>query len=284
VNFLTFIFSILLVLSFGVLAIQEKLSGGRRLRTTYLGHTSATRKLLSKSETETYQSFSGTYTYPTEKSSSQKKHTPRKPKINPECARLNLHPLIQEGREAHPILYELTAKLLKTFYGEPLLANHPRAEYAFLDLLLKKLATHTGPLEKLTLGDPHTQALYYKMLKGTKNGAYPSLLDYILLEENPSKICLSHAHPDLIALFFGRKAADRMFDELHKKKPPAITKEWIEQICSESHLIALDPNLLALLEFGRPKPHPKRTKTTWIAEDDTSHISLRKTIYRPPSI
>jgi hypothetical protein len=284
-NFLTFVFSILLVLSFGTYAAIEKMAGDRRIRSTYLGHLKANRKILSKCESETYRHFRSVEKgaeEKTKKQSSPKPTPPTVPRINPECARLNLWPLVQEGRESHPFLYESTAKLLRLFYGSALFENKPRAEYAFLDQFLKKAKEHPTSLEKISLGT--FQPLYYKMLKGTKewnleaNLGYPSFLDAVSLEESPSKVCICHAHPDQLAVFFGPKAAAKLFAELHQKNPPPASKDLIERICSESHAMPPDPSLYLLLELGRPA-HSKHSKRTLIEEDSDTHVSLRKNVY-----
>jgi hypothetical protein len=293
VNFLTFIFSLLLILSFSTFATLEKQLGDRRIRTSFLGHLKANRRILSKCETAAYKTFRAVPKTSPEKAKETTPNPIERPLINPACARLNLWPLIQEGREEHPLLYEAAAKLFKTFYGAVLFEDKPRFEYRFLDLFLKKsrqALQKQSPfaLEKLSLDDPAFQGLYYKMLKGTKERSvenkigYPSLLDSISIEESPSKICLSHAHPDQIAVFFGFKAADKLFKELHQQQPPLLTAEFIEKVCSECHVVMVDPKIFALFEFGRPA-HDHKSKTTFIEEDKDTHISLRKNVYFPRS-
>ncbi len=289
-NFTTFVFSLLIILSFGTFAAIEKQTSNRRIRSTYLGHLQASRKILSQCETEIYRSF---HSIPKQEKEPPQSHpkspssAPEIPKINPACARLNLWPLIQEGREAHPLLYETAAKLFKTFYGATLFEKKARAEYRFLDHFLQKAKENPEALEKLVL-NPAYQSIYYRMLKGTKQWnletgvGYPSLLDALTIEETPSKICLSHAHPDQMAVFFGPKVAAKLFAAVHQKEAPPLTKELIEKICSENHITALDPALFDLFELGRPR-HPKRSKTTLIAEDSETHISLRKNVYLPRS-
>lgn len=289
-NFLTFIFSLILIFSLGTFVTLEKQAGDRRLRSTFLGHITANRKLLSKWESETYQTFRSRPNPPSEQLSSSTKKEPKPaktPPINPECAKINIGPLIQEGREAHPFLYEITLKLLKQFYGASIFDNKPQLADPFLTVFLKKakeaMEKKTFSLEKLSLEAP-IQWQYYKMLKGTKQWdqgqkiGYPSLLDMVKVEEKPSKICLSHAHPGLIALFFGDKAADKLYQQMHGENSSPITKEAIEQACSESHIAILEPAIFDFLELRQPS-HAKDKKTTWIAEDQTTKISLRKNIY-----
>ena len=87
-----------------------------------------------------------------------------------------------------------------------------------------------GPfaLEKIEFQDASLQPLYYKMLKGTKNGdPYPSLLDYIKVEPVPAKICISHAHPQLLSVLFSSKAGNELYKMLHTPKTPMPSRETI---------------------------------------------------------
>lgn len=121
------------------------------------------------------------------------------------------------------------------------------------------------------------------MLKGTKywsladKRGYPTLLDYVKIEDQEQKICLFHAHTDLIAAIFNPDIAIRLYEEIHKEDAPLLTKELVERICSEKHLIAVDAELFNLLELGNP--HHEEFKKTFLAKDDSSGVCLRKQIY-----
>lgn len=286
-NFLTFIFSLLLIFSLGSFILLEKQAGNRRLRTTYLGHIAANRKILSKCESETYQSFrSIPKPAENEKRQVSKKEPPKAPPLNPECARFNLWPLIQEGKESHPFLYEATMKLLKTYYEAAVFSEKSQIE-AFLNVFLKKAKEQTKhhflSLEKLHL-NPDLQSLYYKMLKGSKkwdfdqNIGYPSLLDVIKVEESDTKLCLQHAHPGQIAILFGSKAANKLYHTLHEEESESLSKEKIEQICSESHAPIFNSFVFNFIEL-KSASHSKHGKTTLIVTDQDSQVSIRKNIY-----
>jgi hypothetical protein len=190
--------------------------------------------------------------------------------------------LIQEGREQHPLLYELAAKMIRTFYGQ-LAVKQKRFEYHLLDALLVAAKSAPAPLalEKLDLGE--NQRIYYKMLKGTKKWdlsqalGYPSLLDYVKAEASSDKICLFHAHPDVMAVLFGDKVAARLHAEIHQQDGPLLTQELIERMGSEMHIITLDPEIFTLLELGRP--HHEENKKTFIAEDNSHEVSLKRNFY-----
>lgn len=272
-NILGLIFSLLLILSYGFYATWDKQTAASRLRRTYVGHQNANRKLLNHYQSELYRSFrgKGEATRPKEKKSPSK--TPKKPALNRDCAKLNIWPLIQEGRDNHPFLYELTAKMIRTFYS-PLIQGK-RFEYHFLDNLLDSAkAQQETALEKIALKDPDLQRVYYKMLKGTRQG-YPPLLDYLKAEQSPSKLCLFHAHPDLIALFLGPTAASNLYEEIHRENGSLLTQELVEKFSNEAHQITLDSELFKLLELGRPEH--QEYKKTLIAED--RDVQLRKTVY-----
>lgn len=289
-NFLTFVFSLLLIFSFGTFVTLEKQVGNRRLRSTCLGHVAANRKILSQCERETYQTFRS-LPKPAEKiseaSEKQQKKPIEAPPINPECSRINLKPLLHEGRKEHPYLYETALRILKTFYSRSLFADKPQTVELFFNAFLKKIEESIGKepfcLEKLAI-EPPFQMQYYKMRKGTKEWdaeqklGYPSLLDIFKIDESPSKICLAHAHPGLLAALFNDRAAQKLFQLMHQENPVAITKEVIENTCSESHIPILDPAIFDLIELKR-STHRKRGKTTLVAEDRETHISLRKNIY-----
>lgn len=289
-NFITFVFSLLLIFSIGTFVSLEKQAGDRRLRSTYLGHVSANRKILSKWESQVYKSFrtqSSPAKEPTQNPTKKEQSVIKIPQVNPECARLNLWPLIQEGREAHPFLYDIVLKFLDTFYGHTLFNEKPQAKVLFLNEFLKKakiaIQKNKFSMEKLSL-EPTFQLQYYKMLKGTKEWdieqkiGYPSLLDVFKAEESPSKICLCHAHPGQIAALFNIKVGISLYREIHKDTSLPVTKELVEKICSESHMMMLDPDLLALIDIGR-SIHAKKGKTTLVAEDSDTQIRLRKNIY-----
>ncbi len=288
-NFLTFIFSLLILISFGTVITLDKQVTGRKIRNTYLGHAEVNRNLLSKCESRTYKAFRST-TKPEKKSPTTDQTKKRKNrKINPDCAKLNLWPLIQEGRETHPFLYQTALSLIKTYYSANLFAEKKGKEAFFLQTFLKKAKEESSQkqalsIEKITLKED-LHPLYYKMLKGTKDWSweektgYPSLLDVIKVEETPSKICLCHAHPGQLAVLFGAKTADKLHQEIHKQERPIVSKEMIETLCSEAHLFSLEPQLFDLIETGNAS-HKEKEKTTFVAENEESHISIRKNIYK----
>jgi hypothetical protein len=295
-NLLGLVFSIMLILSYGFYACWDKHTASTRLRNTFTAAQQANRKILNSFESEVYNGLDRIRTPGTkdevqeeedEKESPSKKKKQDEPDMNRTCSRINLWPLIQDGRESHPALYELAAKLIRTFYGQ-IHTGEKRFEYQFLDLLISSSKTSLKEdgklsLEKLTLLKPEYQRVYYKMLKGTKNWdlreglGYPPLQDYVKVEPSDEKICVSHAHPDLLTVLFNAKIGWKLHAEIHQKDAPALTRELIEKVCSEMHLISVDEDLLKLLELGYP--YHEEQKKAFIAEDEKGNVSLRKNLY-----
>lgn len=286
-NILGLVFSLLLILSYGFYACWDKQTASNRIRTTYLSHEKANRKILNSYQSEVYKNL-GRKTKPVETHEEEILEQEEtfciavKPELNRECAKLNLFPLIQEGRERHPILYELAAKLIHTFYA-PLGNREKRFEYHFLDALLASARAYPTDIpfafEKLDL--KKFQRVYYKMLRGTKEWnlaadiGYPPVLDYIKIAPGQEKLCLCHAHSDLFLVLFGQKMATALYPVVHQKDGPAFTQELVEKFCSEAHLMPLDLDLLALLEYGHH--HHPELKKTLVATDN--NVCLRKTVY-----
>ncbi len=288
-NVIGFVFCILAVLSLGASLILEKQVSAHRLRSSYLGHIAASREILDQTTSEFYaslktQSCSEEKRKGDKESAPQNKRLPPPPPINPLCARLDLTPLIEKELEERA-LYEAASKLLRIFYHD--LFERAQAETKFLDALLKVVRLQIahqefGGLEKVSFKDPHFQMIYYKMLKGTKKNdvlkgvGYPSLLDYVKIESSASKICLRHAHPNLLSVFFTDKGGAKLYEAIHTPKAPPVTKETIERICQEVHAPLLSPEIFDLFQIAQS--HDAVKETTLIGEDSGSKTCLRKVV------
>jgi len=292
-NVLGLVFSLMLILSYGFYACWDKQVASTKVRKTYLGHQKANRKILNSYQSLVYKNYRST-TKPSvgeETFSISKLKKEEQPtnytQINQSCAKINLLPLIQEGKENNQALYDFTIHLIGSLY-KPFCQGEKRFEHRLLDSLLKAAAYQKEDfsLEKIDLQDPTLQKKYYKMLKGTKNWdltsktGYPSLLDYIKIETSTDKICIFHAHISLLNTLFGDKAATFLYDELHSKETTALTKELIDTACSHTHRISPDPDLLDLLDLGPHHDHAELKKTL-VAEDKASHVILKKVVHFP---
>ncbi|MBM3184036.1 MAG: hypothetical protein FJZ64_01870 [Chlamydiae bacterium] len=288
-NLLGLVFSLLALLSFGASLAIDKQMAAKRLHFSYTGNAVAHRHILNHYESELYSSLKS-IPKESEKSEDPKKEPrlPPPPPINPPCARLNLFPLLEQSEEEKKVLYETAAKFLRTFYGPTLFEKKPKQEYVLLSSLLeemKKERIKKGSIsfEKIALPNRELSSLYYKMLKGTKKYdsakkiGYPSFLDYFKLDSTPSKICLNHAHPHLLSLFFPEKVAISLYATIHKQNAPALTKETIERLFQEAHLPLLQSGWADLFEFETHR-HTKQIQTTILGYDPDTDISVRKVI------
>lgn len=198
--------------------------------------------------------------------------------VNPECARLNLYPLLQDKNNAkNSLLYETAAQALKTWYGEMLFDNKPGAEYRFLDAFLKTVARSPRmALEKLEFDIPAMQHAYYRMLKGQKPDLLPSLLDLIQLSPTPQAICIHHAHPQMLAALFSPKISSLLYQQIHQDEEAPITQEMIQRICLQEHHLVND-RIFDLVSLGRAK-HKETQSSTLIIKDADTPVCVRKTI------
>lgn len=295
-NVLGLVFSLMLILTYGFYACWDKHVASNRLRKTYVGFETAHRKLLNTYQSEIYGTLRSKKAIPdpeedevSDRIEPEPKPLPTAPPLkaseaNAECAKLNLWPLIQEGRNAHPALYEAVARMIRTFYSS--LSKEKRFEYKFLDDLLAsaKVALQDEKafaLEKVALSD--YPLLYYKMLKGTQEWdliehvGYPTLLDYLKVDPQSQTTCLSHAHPDLFIALFGKDIAQSLYADIHRKGGPPLTSELIIKACAENHQHLPDPQLLALFIFGHVDSQGKMK--TLLAHED--QVYLRKTLFIP---
>jgi hypothetical protein len=292
-NLLPFIIAILLVLSYGASSLMQKHFLASKTHASYLGLRRAERALLRKSEGARYAALPGVPVKVNKSeaasNSPQEKKLVPEPMINPNCARLNLFPLLVEDKQTHPELYAQALKLLELFYQKKLFGEN-RAQKLLDRLLLsakKKLSNKEAiPLESLVLEDKELQSIYYMALKGTKKcelnrNGYPPLIDFLKIDPNPSPICLFHAHPHMLAPFFGVKNARPLYQKLHTECKSGIELSALLLLVDAHELSFVDPKVWALLDFHRSQHSSMGRKAeTLAAEDAASGISLRRNISR----
>lgn len=277
-NILGIVSTLLVLLSFGALLSFEKQTGSARLRPYYLGQKAACRDLLNQCESKYYASIQRIQSSETKQDAdkkplSKKKKSPEIPPFNPSCARLNLFPLLTRGARTESYLYQASLQLLKTCYGKSLFQGNDREVERFFTQFLQAAAQAPElSLEKISFPSPELQRLYYTLLKGTKKrdlaqgiGLAP-LADFFKIDPSPGKICLRHAHPDLLAALFCPSKAERLYREIHASCP-----ESMERIC-----IKLQIPLLYLDLFQDISGICKEKETSLLGEDPDTGISLRK--------
>lgn len=287
-NVLGLVFSILFILAFGFYACLDKEVSLRAIHKTFISLSSARRELACSYEKEAYKAIryvkkpsSLKKTSPTQ-STQKRKATP--PKINPECAKINLWPLLKQEKEDHPILYERLVHLIEHFYEKPLLPFFSKQkDFAriFLDAWIKQLRKNPQDrpilFEQVAFKDKDLQILYYNMLRGAK-GKYPSLLDFVkVTPDKKQKLCLLHATPAMLSVFFG-DAANAVFEEMHSETL-AVTEDRIEEICRSFHYHLNAKEVFPLVNLSRFE-HLPADEVTLLAEDTKTSISLRKKILR----
>ncbi|HLB53435.1 MAG TPA: hypothetical protein VJK48_06995 [Chlamydiales bacterium] len=288
-NALGFLSFLLSLLSLAVFTSFDKFSSAQKIRSTYVGHLEANRDIFNQKESTWYKKIPSNSSH--EKSQlkhgsklKEKKGTESKiSPFNPESARLNLMPLLNGKKQEDPLLYETTLKLLLFFYGDALFLGKKKNAQQFLDGWLAAIDLRKGKkepflLEKMAFSNPLLQDLYYKMLKGTKKkDSYPSLLEYFKIDSQDTKISLYHAHPTLLEAFFSPKAAQKLYSAFHgQDKEPLPSRETVERLCLESHLI-LDPKLLDLCDFTQSTVK-EDSQSFFLGKDPKEQISLKKKV------
>lgn len=295
-NLLGLIFGILIICACTFSLSMHKFLLSRPVEISCQNHLKAARKILNSYESEYYKSLrEGVKKEESKRPAPQvsAKQTEKKEKplpLNRDCSRLNLWLLIEKGKDENPVLYETAAKILRSLYQKPLFENEIRFEYALLDAILSAAKTEDNnppPLEKLLLQDKNVkrlyplQAIYYRMLKGTKQGAgkgYPCLTDYFSIEsKSSSTLCLRHASIEMLSALFNPKAGILLYQEIKKNKHP-LGKERILEICTQSGLTTLQDDFLRLIDL---KTQRHRLSGKKILVEQEGEVTLRKQIFLP---
>lgn len=291
-NILPFVLAVLMILSYGVSASFQSRIESRRNQKAHLGLRKTELSFLRNSEQAQYDELPGipvkVVKQQTASNSTVQEPIEKEPEQpNPICSRLNIFPLIDEGRNKHPNLYETSAKLISTFYSTALFGSEKGFEYKFLDAILAAAKRTLKeefvlPIETLDLKDPKLQAIYYTTLKGTKKCSlgkkgYPPLIDYLKIERKDAPICLFDAHLNMLTVFFGKKTAQIVHKTLKDGQKQSLDLDTIIQLASDPMLASVDQEVWKLLNFKRPT-HGTASRRTLIAEDAETGISLRKDI------
>jgi hypothetical protein len=283
-NILPFVLAILIVLSYGASVSFQSRMASRRNQKAHVGMRSAEMQILRQSEWELYDHLPGEPVKVEKMKHDAPPKEEKKEVINPSCAKLNLFPLIDQGKMALPALYETAAKMLRLFYRNTLFENQA-LEYRLLDAILAagKRSLNESlslPIETLDLKNGDLQALYYTALKGTKKcqlseKGYPSLLDYLKIDRMVAPICLFDAHPHILTLFFGPKTASIVHREIHSGQKQSLELETILQLSSDPDLAFVNPDVWKLIDFHRPT-HGSSSRLTMIGEDAETGICVRR--------
>jgi len=214
----------------------------------------------------------------------------------PACSRLNLYPLIKKKPQENKELLHIFERLIQTLYENS--TFYPKKEKNFAkkmalsichaaheQLIEEKNPLHKKRLEKLFLSSSSMQQIYYKMLKGSlhydfeKEIGYPSLLDYIKIEEGKeSKICLSCAPYEVLSYLFSPSVAQTIIAKREKSKNP-LTEEEIKTIVFNNRQSPTYANLFKVVQTSCKSQ--KKYPITFIAEDTEAGIKVHKRLNLP---
>jgi hypothetical protein len=228
----------------------------------------------------------------TSKINTPTKNTPPKQKKKKEeneiydCARINVLPLLENGKNSEKELYNIMIKLLKNTYFKN--SKEKNIASIFLNNLIKsskkslkeKIKTSQTKisqtkeitLEKITFENENFQRIWYQMLKGSKffdpekNIGYPSILEFISITSH-NKICLHKAKKELLLSLFNENTAKKIIflrNEDKKNLKNLITKE------------KLNSKNWNLVDFSH-KNHSKCARFV-ICTDEESKISIKKNL------
>lgn len=296
-NVIPFVMAILLILTYGMAASMQGRFLTHRNQKAYLSLRGAELDILRKSEWRQFNALPGEAVKKAQQprnSHPKKQAESEEPEqtvaLNAPCARLNLYPLIFEGRDAHAALYETAAKMLRIFYQQPFFNTEKRFEYKLLDAILagaksKIEGKNSLALETIAIHDPSLQPLYYSLLKGTKHYqlsevGYPTLMDYWKIEKETAKICLYHCHPDMLTVFFGEKTAPKLYKEIRENsKKAGMNLDAILDWASDPQLHFVDKAVWDLIDFKRPQ-HSEALRQTMIGQQ--GEVLIRKNIALKP--
>ncbi len=293
-NLLSLVMGLLLIFACTFTLSLRKEAMSKGVEKTYQAHTKASRKILNSYESICYERMREEKKEPQKEKNTNAHHEPHAEPLNLDCARLNLWPLLQDGKEKHLILYETTAQLLRTFYGKSFFPGELRWEYRLLDVILASAQmaaldpglTHI-PLEKLSLKESNVkqlyslQMVYYRMLKGTKKQTreqgYPSLLEYFVAEKKETHLCLQHASIEMLRALFSERIAPILYRELKEKEIPLLP-ERIREICTQNGLISLSDDFIQLLDLHSSRHQPSGQKTLVKEAED---VCLKQRVFLP---
>ncbi len=283
-NILPFILAILLVLGYISSSLLQKHFLSSTTDKTYLGLRRAERVLLRSSETARFRMLPGVPLKVQRKEPVKKEPTiVPEPRINPSCARLNLFPLLTEGKQVHGHLYAMALKLLETFYQDKLFDSGQLLD-ALLSAVKQQLQSNQSlSLETFDLGP--LQGGYYAALKGTKQcdlvsgTGYPPLIDYFKFERGATQVCLFHAHPHMLAPFFGVNNARVLYQKLHTDCKPGVEIEAIFHMIDSVQLQFVDPKVWTLLQCTKPRHSKEGMLETKVADDVVSGVSVRRKVF-----
>jgi hypothetical protein len=295
-NILSLVMGLLLIFACTFTLSLRKATLSQGVEKTYQAHMNVSRKILNSYESLCYERMRGEATEKKEiKKTKKNSKKEEKVQTNLDCARLDLWPLVADGIEEHPELYETAAQMLRAFYAKSLFEGQQRLEYAVLNSILEA-ARHDASLdpnasrlhlEKLNLNAGNVkpfynaQSIYYRMLRGTRltasGSGYPSLLDYFSLESKKSSVCLHHASLEMLSALFGPNIASILFTQMKENKAP-LTIEQFKDICTQNGKLAVSDEFINLFDLQSSVHHGSGHQT--LVQQD-ANVCLKQKVFFP---
>ncbi len=286
-NILSLVITILMIFAISTQMLLSKKVSSDIISKSYVGYMKVQRRATSKSETYYYSTIK---TEKNEKEIKQKIKTEKVKKIkepNRSESYFNIYPLITEGKESHPELYESILHLIRVLYLENGFFKNLKIKNLDKEILnnillsakeslKEELSANELHLAKLELKEKDLQPIYYKMMKGSKfynykeKIGYPSLLDFIKIRDEKNKIPINSAHFEILSILFNEKIAEEIVKlQLLGEE---ITKERLNDLLTKKHF-QLNPKIWDFISFTNIS-----NPTEIIVKDENTDISLKRAI------
>lgn len=287
-NTLPLVFTFLMIFSMIALTFVREAKSSRITEKAIASHDDLSRKIHNHLVSKTYKN-DGKRGYGGAGSSKKKQiFASRRVQFPPaENSKFNLCPLTQQEGELkfHP-LYELSASLLKDYYGEKIFKHCPRPEkmeHRMLEAIIARAKVNPDAqnLADLAPEDSILANAYYQMLKGTNQydmqSGVPPFGDLFVFTKDKFAFSFASASPGILKGVFGPEIAKQIMDDekkicLEKGKNIPFSKENLSAVlASKPILFAKYSPIEPFIDFA-VKRH---TRNEIGGKDDKIGLSLR---------
>ncbi len=265
-NFLPFVFTFLLILSFISSFLFSSLRGTARENKVILVQHKTYLHLISEQNKKLFKKYQKSQPQdaeknlkphpPKDKKTQKKRQEPRLSHEGYEKSKLNLIPLIHGDVSALKPLLERTAiRLIEILYGGCAFYTSSSVKDIARTIVKHMMEEKIESLEELTFkNNKPLEQVYYKMLKGTNTG-YPSLSEYICFnkKEKTTPIFFYYASKPVLRAALGEEFAKKVFDLemknwLEDSKCKALNRSQFTALLTSSKL---DSQIESLMNFNR---------------------------------
>jgi hypothetical protein len=246
-NFLPFVFTLLLLLTFISSFLFSSVMGTARENKVILSQRHAYLKLLSNQHHQLYKSMKKKTENAGEKKPQQKRDkTPKKVDEKPrsstegfEKSKLNLIMMLSSDQpQKQKILEETAIRLIDILYRPYEFYHKTPVKDVARTIVKQIIKDKIECFEELRFDNPELNEIYYKMLKGT-NTSYPALSEYFSLNKQiKSAIYFRYASKPVLRVLLGDGLAKSVFDaELNNWE-----KNKLRKVLPKEEFIALTKN------------------------------------------